>query len=31
MIVDLSTGIEVVTRGVTKNVECLYIIVEPTI
>jgi CO dehydrogenase maturation factor len=31
VIIDLPAGIEVLTRGVAKNVDCLYIIVEPTI
>jgi CO dehydrogenase maturation factor len=31
IIIDLPAGIEVLTRGVAKNVDCLYIIVEPTI
>lgn len=30
VIIDLPAGIEVLTRGVAKNVNCLYIIVEPT-
>ncbi len=31
VIIDLPAGIEVLTRGVAKNVDCLYILVEPTI
>lgn len=31
IIIDLPAGIEVLTSGVAKNVDCLYIIVEPTI
>lgn len=31
VIIDLPDGIEVLTLGVAKNVDCLYIIVEPTI
>ncbi len=30
VVIDLPAGIEVLTRGVAKNVDCLYIIVEPT-
>jgi len=30
VVIDLPAGIEVLTRGVAKNVNCLYIIVEPT-
>jgi len=30
VVIDLPAGIEVLTRGVAKNIDCLYIMVEPT-